>query len=207
MSRRGRFITIEGGEGTGKSTLIAGLETHFLESGQPVTVTREPGGTPLAETLRGLVLSPPSDTRWSAMSEALLVYAARRDHLEKLIEPALAEGQNVICDRFADSTRVYQRLGGLAPAVIEMLDDLVVGEQQPDLTLVLDGPVEELMARRKARGGSDVFEAMPLDFHKDVRQGFLDLAAAHPDRCKVIDATQPEAAVLSDALKAIEDAS
>ncbi|MCZ4297728.1 dTMP kinase [Henriciella marina] len=207
MSRRGRFITIEGGEGTGKSTLIAGLENHFLDHGQRVTVTREPGGTPLAETLRGLVLSPPSDARWSAMSEALLVYAARRDHLEKLIEPALAEGQNVICDRFADSTRVYQRLGGLAPAIIEMLDDLVVAEHQPDLTLVLDGPVEELMARRKARGGSDVFEAMPLEFHMDVRQGFLDLAAAHPERCRVMDATQSPAAVLADALRAIEDMS
>ncbi|RIJ20645.1 dTMP kinase [Henriciella barbarensis] len=205
MSRRGRFITIEGGEGTGKSTLIAGLENHFLDHGQRVTVTREPGGTPLAEALRGLVLSPPSDERWSAMSEALLVYAARRDHLEKLIEPALAEGQNVICDRFADSTRVYQRLGGLAPAIIEMLDDLVVADHQPDLTLVLDGPVEDLMARRKARGGSDVFEAMPLEFHKDVRQGFLDLAATHPDRCTIIDATQPPGIVLADALNAIED--
>lgn len=206
MIRPGKFITVEGGEGTGKSTLIAGLETHLLDRGQPVVVTREPGGTPLAEAVRSLVLSPPGEERWSALSEALLVFGARLNHLEKLILPALEAGEWIISDRFADSTRVYQGLGGLSTEDFETLDRLVVGKAQPDLTLVLDGPVTDLVARRKQRGGSDVFESMPLSFHEKVRQFYLDIAAANPDRCRVIDAMQSPEEVLKQTLRTLDEA-
>lgn len=199
MTPRGRFITVEGGEGTGKSTLIAGLETHLLDDGIAVTVTREPGGTQLAEAVRALVLSPPGGHRWSALSEALLVYAARRDHLENIIMPALEAGEWVICDRFADSTRVYQGLGGLDEDSIDALDKLVVGASQPDRTLILDGPVQDLLSRRRDRGMSDVFESMPIEFHEKVREAFLDIASRNPERCRVIDAMQAP----DDVLKAV----
>ncbi|WP_018147296.1 dTMP kinase [Henriciella marina] len=205
MTRRGRFITVEGGEGTGKSTLIAGLETHLLDDGIAVTVTREPGGTQLAEAVRALVLSPPGGHRWSALSEALLVYAARRDHLENIIIPALEAGAWVICDRFADSTRVYQGLGGLDQDSIDTLDKLVVGTSQPDRTLILDGPVQDLLSRRRDRGMSDVFESMPIDFHEKVREAFLDIASRDPERCRVIDAMQAPDDVLKAALSKLHE--
>ena len=205
MTPRGRFITVEGGEGTGKSTLIAGLETHLLDDGIAVTVTREPGGTQLAEAVRALVLSPPGGHRWSALSEALLVYAARRDHLENIIMPALEAGEWVICDRFADSTRVYQGLGGLDQDSIDALDKLVVGASQPDRTLILDGPVQDLLSRRRDRGMSDVFESMPIEFHEKVREAFLDIASRNPERCRVIDAMQAPEDVLKAALSKLHE--
>ena len=205
MTPRGRFITVEGGEGTGKSTLIAGLETHLLDDGIAVTVTREPGGTQLAEAVRALVLSPPGGHRWSALSEALLVYAARRDHLENIIMPALEAGEWVICDRFADSTRVYQGLGGLDEDSIDALDKLVVGASQPDRTLILDGPVQDLLSRRRDRGMSDVFESMPIEFHEKVREAFLDIASRNPERCRVIDAMQAPDDVLKAALSKLHE--
>lgn len=205
MTPRGRFITVEGGEGTGKSTLIAGLETHLLDDGIAVTVTREPGGTQLAEAVRALVLSPPGGHRWSALSEALLVYAARRDHLENIIIPALEAGEWVICDRFADSTRVYQGLGGLDQDSIDALDKLVVGASQPDRTLILDGPVQDLLSRRRDRGMSDVFESMPIEFHEKVREAFLDIASRNPERCRVIDAMQAPDDVLEAALSKLHE--
>lgn len=205
MTPRGRFITVEGGEGTGKSTLIAGLETHLLDDGIAVTVTREPGGTQLAEAVRALVLSPPGGHRWSALSEALLVYAARRDHLENIIMPALETGEWVICDRFADSTRVYQGLGGLDQDSINALDKLVVGASQPDRTLILDGPVQDLLSRRRDRGMSDVFESMPIEFHEKVREAFLDIASRNPERCRVIDAMQAPDDVLKAALSKLHE--
>lgn len=205
MTPRGRFITVEGGEGTGKSTLIAGLETHLLDDGIAVTVTREPGGTQLAEAVRALVLSPPGGHRWSALSEALLVYAARRDHLENIIMPALEAGEWVICDRFADSTRVYQGLGGLDQDSIDALDKLVVGASQPDRTLILDGPVQDLLSRRRDRGMSDVFESMPIEFHEKVREAFLDIASRNPERCRVIDAMQAPDDVLKAALSKLHE--
>lgn len=200
MKRRGIFITVEGGEGTGKSTLVAGLEARFSVEGRTVHVTREPGGTVLAEHVRALLLNPPQDQSWSGLGQTLLVYAARRDHLEKLIIPALEAGEVVISDRFSDSTRVYQGLGGVAEADIEALERLVVGDAGPDLTLILDGPVEQLLARRQSRGVSDVFEARSLDFHQDVRRAFLKIAETDPSRCKVLDALRAPELVVSDAL-------
>jgi dTMP kinase len=185
---RGRFITLEGGEGTGKSTQARRLAERLVASGVEVVQTREPGGSEGAEALRRLLLEGGAD-RWSTISETLLMYAARRDHLEKLIRPALERGAWVVCDRFFDSTRAYQGAGGGAPeALIAALEQQVVGADRPDLTLVLDLPVEIGLERAGARAGLDRIEARARDFHQRLRQGFLDIAARQPDRCAVIDA-------------------
>jgi dTMP kinase len=205
MMARGQFITVEGGEGTGKSTLIASLEDALISRGLPVVVTREPGGTVLAEAVRALVLSPPDSEQWSALSQTLLVFAARNDHLEKLIRPALGRGEWVISDRFVDSTRVYQRLSGAEASTITALDALVVGDTQPDLTLVLDGPVDRLLQRRENRGVSDVFETQTTDFHEKVREAYLEIARHEPDRCRVIDAMADPETVLADSLRVLEE--
>lgn len=201
----GRFITLEGGEGTGKSTLAQGLARKLKGAGIRVVLTREPGGTPLAEAARALLLHPPEGESWSPLSEALLVNAARRDHLEKLIRPALARGEWVICDRFADSTRVYQSInGGVAQDALRMLEDQVVGEDGPDVTLVLDLTLEAARERRLTRGGAlDSFERRPDSFHQSVRMAFLALAEAEPTRCKVIDASLSPEQVLENAWLAV----
>ncbi len=204
MKPRGCFITIEGGDGTGKSTLVAGLEARFREMGRKVHVTREPGGTDLAEEVRRLVLTPPHGSSWSGLGQTLLVYGARRDHLEKLIIPALEAGDIVISDRFSDSTRVYQGLGGVDRATIDALDLIVVGSTQPDLTLILDGPVSELLARREGRGVSDVFEAQSLDYHEKVRSAYLDIARSNPDRCKLLDALMPPDEIIGQAMSLVD---
>ena len=144
MKERGRFITIEGGEGTGKSTLITALAAALKGRGHGVTVTREPGGTPLAEAVRSLVLSPPGDDRWSPLAEALLMNAARSDHIQQLILPALERGDWVLCDRFADSTLVYQGAGGVAETVLLAMQDEVTRRARPDLTILLDAPGRRL---------------------------------------------------------------
>lgn len=201
----GRFITIEGGEGTGKSTLIAALSNRLTDKGVPHLLTREPGGTPLAERIRELVLSPPGDDEWSPVAEALLMNAARADHVEKKIAPALARGEWVVCDRFIDSTRVYQGIGGVSDELLAIMQQEVTAQAFPDLTLILDAPVDMVIERRADRGTTDTFEARPTSFHEAVREGFLRVAAASPDRCVVIDALQVPAAVLDQALKAIEE--
>ncbi len=187
---RGCFITLEGGEGTGKSTQIGRLAA-FLRSrvGEPV-VTREPGGSPGAEQIRNLVVNGPPE-KWSAQTETLLMYAARRDHIERVIEPALARGDWVICDRFHDSTRAYQGVaGGGDPALIRTLEDHILGRAVPDLTLVLDLPVEEGLARARARGEAEGrFEAKGPVFHEALRQAFLEIAVREPERCVVINAS------------------
>lgn len=201
----GRFITLEGGEGTGKSTLAQGLARKLEGAGFRVVLTREPGGTPLAEAVRGLLLHPPEDESWSPLSEALLVNAARRDHLEKLIRPALARGEWVICDRFADSTRVYQAISGsVAQETLRALEEQVLGGAGPDITLVLDLPLEAARERRMTRGGAlDSFERRPNSFHEAVRAAFLTLAEAEPDRCKIIDASVSPEQVLEKAWLAV----
>jgi len=152
---RGVFITFEGGEGAGKSTQIAHLGERLRAAGRDVVTTREPGGSPGAEAIRALLVTGAAD-RWSPVSETLLMYAARRDHIERVIAPALARGAVVLCDRFADSTRAYQGAAGGAPAeLIAALEAAVLGEAQPDLTLVLDLPVEAGLARAAARGPPD----------------------------------------------------
>ena len=169
---RGRFITLEGGEGVGKSTLQMALATRLRDMGIEVVTTREPGGTPLAERIRELALRPPEDDAWSPMAEALLMNAARSDHLDKLIRPALAKGQWVISDRFSDSTRVYQSVkGGVSQEILLQIEASVIAETRPDLTLVLDAPKAATDARRTGRGAAtDAFESRPDAFHETAEQ-------------------------------------
>jgi dTMP kinase len=190
---RGRFITFEGGEGAGKSTQVRRLAARLQGRGLDVIATREPGGSPGAEAIRNLVLTGSAD-RWSAMTETLLMYAARRDHIERTILPALERGAWVICDRFADSTRAYQgQAGGVPAALIGALEDQVLNGARPDLTLVFDLPVEIGLARaeqfaKQAGHGETRFESKGLGFHRDLRAAFREIAQAHPDRCVLIDA-------------------
>ena len=186
---RGCFITFEGGEGAGKSTQIRRLAERLRADARDVVLTREPGGSPGAESIRELLLNGAVD-RWSPLTEALLMNAARRDHIERVIAPALARGAVVLCDRFADSTRAYQGAGGAVdPNVIAQLEAAVVGEMRPDLTLIFDLPVAEGLRRALSRnGGEERFEAKGEAFHERLRAAYLDIARSEPDRCVVIDA-------------------
>jgi dTMP kinase len=185
---RGRFITFEGGEGAGKSTQLKRLAGRLSGLGLDVVATREPGGSPGAEAIRELVLNGAAD-RWSPVTETLLMYAARRDHIERVIAPALARGAWVVCDRFADSTRAYQgAAGGTDPALIATLEAQVLDDARPDLTLVFDLPPEAGLARAQARGGELRFESKGLAFHRRLREAFLAIARDEPRRCAVIDA-------------------
>lgn len=193
--QRGRFITFEGGEGAGKTTQISRLIETLAAHQVTAVATREPGGTPAAEDIRGLLVKGSTD-RWGPLSEALLLNAARVDHLERLIRPSLAKGQWVISDRFADSTTAYQgRALGLGTEVTSALEKMAVGDTQPDMTLILDLPVDVGLARARAReadanAGEDRYEGFDVAFHETLRQAFLDIANKEPDRCVVIDATQ-----------------
>jgi dTMP kinase len=186
---RGCFITFEGGEGAGKSTQIRRLAERLRAEARDVVLTREPGGSPGAESIRELLLNGAVD-RWSPLTEALLMNAARRDHIERVIAPALARGAVVLCDRFADSTRAYQGAGGAVDLnVIAQLEAAVVGEMRPDLTLIFDLPVAEGLRRALSRnGGEERFEAKGEAFHERLRAAYLDIARSEPDRCVVIDA-------------------
>lgn len=198
---QGYFITFEGGEGSGKSTQIRRLAERLKPGGREVVLTREPGGTPGGEEIRNLILNGAVD-RWSPVSEALLMSAARRDHLERVIRPALERGAVVLCDRFADSTRAYQGSGGAVnPAFIDSLERFVVEDTRPHLTLILDLPVAEGLARAGARGGEARFESKGLAFHERLRTAYLAIAEAEPKRCQVIDATgtQDQVAAAIDA--------
>lgn len=202
----GRFVTLEGGEGAGKSTLLDGIMQRAKEHGIGAIKTREPGGTPLAEKLRTLALNPPGGERWSPLAEALLMNAARADHLEKKIRPALERGQWVICDRFSDSTLAYQSAGqGVSMPTLLTMEAAVLEWSRPDLTLVLDAPPEKLLARRKKRGeNTDAFEGRPMAFHRNVRKAFLQIAERWPERCIVLDALVPPARLLEEAWATIE---
>ena len=189
--RRGVFITFEGGEGAGKSTQVRRLAGCLSALGHEVVATREPGGSPGAEAIRTLLVSGEPD-RWSPLSETLLMYAARRDHIERVIDPALARGAVVICDRFADSTRAYQGAGGGVSAdLIAALEAEVLATARPDLTLIFDLPVDTGLARAAGRGDIEArFEAKGLEFHRRLRARFLQIAREEPKRCRVIDAAQ-----------------
>lgn len=202
----GRFITLEGGEGVGKSTLAAALKT-YLSRRHEVILTREPGGTDGATFLRNSALLGGGEFQWPPLAEALIFFAARVDHLDKLIRPALQRGAWVICDRFTDSTRAYQSAaGGAASEAIEQLDALCVGASQPDLTFVLDLPLEASRARRAQRGGElDTIEARGLDYHSRVRAAFLGIAEMHPERCIVIDASASADAVAQQAIASLSE--
>lgn len=196
----GRFITFEGGEGGGKSTQARRLAERLQAAlAVPVVLTREPGGAPEAEAIRALLLD--RKAHWEAMSEALLHFAARREHLVQKVWPALKRGEWVISDRFADSTRAYQGAGqGMDRAAIETLYGLAVGDFRPDLTLILDLDAEEGLNRTRRRAKDrgedpDRYERMDPAFHRRLRQAFRDIAAAEPGRCHLIDASGDEAAV------------
>lgn len=192
--RPGYFITLEGGEGSGKSTHAALLADRLLRIGRNVVVTREPGGSPDAEAIRDLLLGG-SPERWSPLAEALLNYAARDNHLKMTIRPALAQGAVVVCDRFMDSTAAYQGYaGGVDLAFLASLERTVVGDERPQLTLVFDlDPVLGLeRARKRDPGKADRFERKGLEFHQRLRAGFLEITQAEPERCVVVDATLPK---------------
>ena len=186
----GRFITLEGGEGAGKSTQIARLKGWLEGRGRSVVATREPGGSPGAEMIRKLLVEGPAE-RWDGTTEALLHFAARREHLRSMVWPALKRGAWVLSDRFADSTLAYQGYGhGVDRKIFEQLYGVAVGAFRPDLTLVLDLPIEAGLARAATRRGTETrYESLPRDFHARVRAGFLEIAAQDPRRCVVIDAT------------------
>jgi dTMP kinase len=201
---RGRFITVEGGEGAGKSTQAALLVAALERAGIAALGTREPGGSAGAEAIRRLLLEG-EGARWDAHSEALLLTAARRDHVTRLIEPALVRGMWVVSDRFADSTLAYQGYGrGLAVAEIATLQRFALGDFAPDLTLILDLPVAAGLARAAARSaGADRFERLDPSFHDRLRQGFGEIAASEPGRCVLIDASGEPQAVHRAVLDAV----
>ena len=198
QSDKARFITIEGGEGTGKSTQIRYLIERLETRGVTVKRTREPGGSDGAERIRSLILEA-GQKRFGALTETLLFFAARNDHLEQVIRPALEEGTWIVCDRFADSTRVYQGcMGTIDFETLDRLEALVIAKTKPDLTLILDLPAEIGIARANARRGAiaaDGFEAESIDFHRGLRQCYLDLAERDPKRCIIVDASGHEAEV------------
>jgi dTMP kinase len=202
---RGRFITFEGGEGTGKSTQASLLAERLRGYGLGVVVTREPGGSPGAEAIRHVVLSGAAQPLGSH-AEAILFAAARDDHVSQLIRPALEAGRWVICDRFADSTRIYQGvLGNVDPRVISSLERITVGDTKPDVTVILDVPTElglERASSRRGRGSTDRFEAETLEFHNKLREAYRELAEREPDRCVLIDAGG-EASTVADAVWAV----
>ena len=184
---RGKFITFEGGEGGGKSTQAARMAGYLRGKGLEVIETREPGGTPQGEDLRDLLVQGDPD-RWSALSELLLLTAARVEHVNRLIEPALAEGKWVICDRFADSTLAYQGIAGeLGLELVEQLQQLAVGATSPDVTFLLDVRAEAGLQRAEKRGGAARFEKKGAAFHQTLRDGFLALANENPQRIVLID--------------------
>jgi dTMP kinase len=202
---RGRFIAIEGGEGAGKTTQAGLLAAALGRAGISVQTTREPGGSPGAEVIRRLLLEGETD-RWNAVSEALLLVAARRDHILGLIAPALTQGVWVVSDRFADSTLAYQGYGkGVALEDLAILHRLALGDFAPDLTLILDLPVEFGLARAAARSASDRFERLDREFHERVRHGFLQIAAANPRRCALIDAAGDPLTVHQTVLAAVKE--
>jgi dTMP kinase len=207
VALRGRFITFEGGEGAGKTVQAKRLEDKLATLGLEVVRTREPGGSPQAEQLREAILSGFA-AQFGPEGEAVLFAAARLDHLDKTILPALARGAWVVCDRFADSTRAYQGVAGDLPAgFIARLEKVVVGPNRPDLTVILDVPAETGLERAEARrgaGSADRFEAEGLEFHETLRRAFLEIAAAEPGRCVVVDALKPEDEVAEAIWSAVE---
>jgi dTMP kinase len=201
MSARGQFITFEGTEGVGKSTQLANAATVLADLGIDCVVTREPGGTPMAESIRELLLAP-RDEPVNDITELLLMFAARAQHLHTRIIPALAAGQWVLCDRFTDATFAYQGGGrGVSASAIATLETLVQGDVRPDHTVLLDAPVETGMARARHRGDLDRVEQETVDFFERIRQTYLDRVAASPHRYHLVNAAQPLEMVTRDVEK------
>ena len=197
----GRFITFEGGEGSGKSTQAGILANRLARAGRKVFATREPGGSPAAEEIREVLLAG-QVWQFGPFAEALMFSVARANHVENAIGQALLEGKWVVCDRFLDSTRAYQgATAGVPRGLINALERLTVGGLMPDITFILDIPPEEGLARaveRRSGAAPDRFESQEVMLHERVRRAFLDIAEEEPERCVVIDASQPEAMVAED---------
>lgn len=209
MTKRGKFISFEGGEGSGKSTQIRLLKEHLESKGHDVVLTREPGGTTEAEKIRTLLVDRAGGD-WSPMAECLLLFAARIMHVRDLIEPALAAGKTVLTDRFTDSTRAYQGYaGGMDLSVIEQIKQISIGGLEPDLTFILDIPAADGLARsnrRQSQNNSteDRFEQKAIQFHEALRQGFLSLATQNPTRCHVLDAHASIDTIATQIQKAVQ---
>jgi dTMP kinase len=206
VDRRGRLITFEGGEGTGKTTQAARLKSALEAKGKRVVLTREPGGSPGAEQIRKLLVEGEPE-RWTPLSETLLFLAARADHVARLIEPVLAEGSWVVSDRFSDSTYVYQGFArGLGVETIRRLHEAALGSFAPDLTIVLDLDPEEGLKRTGGRspGAENRFERFDAAFHRKLRAAFIDIASSEPDRCVLIDAGRTPDDVAADVWCAVE---
>lgn len=202
----GRFISFEGGEGSGKSTQVALLEGAFKKSGKAFVVTREPGGSANAEKIRALLVSGNHEA-FDPLTETLLFYAARCEHVSKKIKPALAQHTHVLCDRFADSTLVYQGIAkNLGEQYIRSLHSLLLGDFAPNLTFILDIDPTQGLARAKLRKGSETrFEELDIDFHHKVRAGFFRVAALEPQRCVVLDADMDKDALHKHIIQAIHE--
>jgi dTMP kinase len=210
MKHPGLFITLEGIDGTGKSTQIRGLVRHLREGGHRVCVTREPGGTPVGERIRAILLAT-STEKLAPLAELALIYAARAQHLAEVVRPALARGEIVVSDRYNDASMAYQGYGrGLGTADVRAFDRIICGRTQPDLTIILDLDPEHALARaqgretrRKSRRGR--FEAQGLKFHQRVRAGYLAIARGAPGRAKVVRADQPVGEVQSAIRKLVDE--
>ncbi|MBR1188909.1 dTMP kinase [Bradyrhizobium sp. AUGA SZCCT0160] len=207
-SGRGKFISFEGGEGSGKSTQIKKLADRLATVKLRAIVTREPGGSPGAEIIRHVVLSGMGKLL-GPEAETLLFAAARDDHVRTVIQPALSQGIWVLCDRFSDSTRAYQgRLGQVSPAVLNAMQRVTIGDLKPDLTIILDIPVEvglKRAAARRGNGAPDRFEAEDVKFHQDLRDAYQQIAAEDPKRCALIDANADTDTVAARVWKALRD--
>ena len=204
MNNRGAFITVEGGDGAGKTTQLEFIQSWLEHQGINVVTTREPGGTALGEGIRELLLGP-ANLQISELTELMLIFAARHQHLEEVIKPAMAQGKWVLCDRFTDATYAYQGAGRvLDMQTIQKLEQWVQGELRPDLTLILDVPVELGLERTRKRGADqDRFEKQNLTFKQKVRESYLQTAQAEPERVKVLDASADLEAVQKDLAKAL----
>jgi len=201
----GRFITLEGGEGAGKSTAMAAVARSLADRGLDVLQTREPGGTPLSEALRGLLLDP-DHPDMSPRAELLMVFAAREQHLAEVIRPALAAGRWVLCDRFTDASFAYQGGGrGVDRDALRWLEEWIHGDLQPDLTLLLDVDPEVGLERATRNRAADRFERQSAAFYARIREAYLDRARRHPGRIRVIDAGRPQAEVERDLLAVLSD--
>lgn len=202
----GVFITLEGGEGAGKSTQLKLLEERLVTHEIDIVRTREPGGVPSAETIRDLLVNGETD-KWRPLTETLLHFAARHEHISRLVQPALDRGQWVLCDRFADSTTAYQGYAqNIDLETIATLYRLAVGNLEPNLTIILDLPVEVGLERAEDRGiGGTRYEKMGIEFHKRLRDGFLQIAANNPHRCSILDATQSIEEISEDIMALVEE--
>ena len=204
MTQLGRFISFEGGEGAGKSTQARRLAAALEKRGISCLITREPGGSPGAEEIRKLLVNG-EPGRWDGLTETLLLYAARADHVARTIKPAMEEGRWVLCDRFADSSWAYQGAGrGIDRETVRRIESVAIGNFKPELTFVLDLPAEEGLKRANARASAESrFEQFDIGFHERLRQAFLDIARRSPDRCRVIDASADEDSVAEAIWKAV----